>query len=281
MSEKQEQQVGDSIDGRVDEPTSRPFPEGQNLKGNDVKVPVEDSESQTHSEAEMDEEALVEAAKRAGVQAAEEEIAAKEAKRAEQAQAEGSGLQEQLDSAEAAVAAAKKEAADAVARVLRIQADWDNFRRRTAQERLDERERASEKLVVSLLPVLDDMERAIEHAGKAAQEDSEDNQFDQFVAGVQAVHDKMVSILGKAGVEVINPLGEAFNPLEHQAVGRVEDTEAFDESVAAVYLRGYRMAGKVIREAMVQVSFGGPTRPETDSGDEASAEGKDANHSEA
>lgn len=268
MSEKEEKRVEEV----VDETTSAPAPNGQDLKENGVKVPVEVDDDQMGAEAELDEEALVEAAKRAGTQAAEEEIAVKEAERAKAAEAAHSELQDKLDGAQDEIDAAKKEAADATERLLRLQADWDNFRRRTAQERLNERDRAGEKLVVSLLPVLDDMERAIEHAAKAAQEDAEDNQFDQFVAGVQAVHDKMVSILGKAGVEVINPLGDAFNPLEHQAVGRVEDTEAYDESVSAVYLRGYRMGGKVIREAMVQVTFGGPKRPDSAKEDNAATD---------
>ena len=217
----------------------------QTPEESDVKVPIE-------TEAD-DEEAMVEAAKRAGEAAAEADIKAD----AEKRQGE---LQAQLTEAQDAAEAAKKQAAEAKDRLLRLQADWDNYRRRTAQERLDEKERASEKLVTSLLPVLDDMERAIEHASGAAASDGEDNQFDQFVAGVQAVHDKMLSILAKEGVEVIDPAGEAFNPMEHQAVGRVEDTEQPDETVAAVYMRGYRMGGKVIREAMVQVTYGGPKR---------------------
>ena len=71
----------------------------------------------------------------------------------------------------------------------------------------------------------------------------------------------MLDILGKEGVEVIDPVGEPFDPLVHQAVGRVEDTNAYDETVAQVYQKGYRMGGKVIRSAMVTVTYGGPKRP--------------------
>lgn len=165
MSEKEKKRVEEV----VDETTSAPAPNGQDLKENGVKVPVEVDDDQMGAEAELDEEALVEAAKRAGTQAAEEEIAVKEAERAKAAEAAHSELQDKLDGAQDEIDAAKKEAADATERLLRLQADWDNFRRRTAQERLNERDRAGEKLVVSLLPVLDDMERAIEHAAKAAQ----------------------------------------------------------------------------------------------------------------
>lgn len=221
-------------------------------------------------DAEAEERARVEAAIRAGEQAAEEELAADAAKKLSNAYAQRDELQAKLDAVQGDIDAANKKASEAAERLLRVQADWDNYRRRTAQERLDERERAAEKLVVSLLPVLDDMERAIEHAGQVAGSDGEENQFDQFVAGVVAVHDKMVATLEKQGVEVINPLGEAFDPLEHQAVGRVENADAFDETVAAVYQRGYRMGGRVIREAMVQVTYGGSKRPAEDLASEAS-----------
>ena len=201
-----------------------------------------------------DEEAMVEAAKRAGAAAAEEELAAE----AERAREEAGDLLVKLAEAESAVDTAKEEAATANDRFMRLQADWENYRRRTAAERLVEKERAAEKLVVALLPVLDDMERASAHASEAA---AENEQFAQFVAGVDAVHDKMVDILAKEGVSVIDPVGEAFNPLLHQAVGRVEDAEAYDETVAQVYQRGYMMGGKVIRNAMVTVTYGGPKRP--------------------
>ena len=167
------------------------------------------------------------------------------------------------------IEAAKKEAAEATDRFVRLQADWDNYRRRTAQERLDERERATEKLVVELLPVIDDLERAIEHA-----DNLKDSQSVQFVEGVSAVKNKLVGVLNKEGVNVIDPAGEAFDPLSHQAVGRVEDAEAYDESVAQVYQKGYRMGGKVIRTAMVTVTHGGPKRPEES--DKDTDAGKDA-----
>ena len=237
-----------------------------------VKVEVEEGD-QTPSEAEatgagaaaepeaiepeaveMTEEEMVEAAKRAGVAAAEADFKAD----AERARTEAGDLLAQLAEAQDAVEAAQKEASDATERLVRLQADWENYRRRTATERLAEKERAAEKLVLGLLPVLDDMERASEHAAESA---ANDEQLAQFVAGVDAVHDKMVSILAKEGVDVIDPVGEAFDPLVHQAVGRVEDKEAYEETVAQVYQKGYALGGKVIRSAMVTVTFGGPKRP--------------------
>lgn len=200
-----------------------------------------------------EERARVEAAKRAGAEQAERELAAD----ASRISAERDELQKKLADVEDQIEAAKKEASEATERMLRLQADWDNYRRRTAAERLAEKERAAEKLVTNLLPVIDDIERAIEHAGAT----EEDAQLKQFVDGVSAVHAKMLGVLAKEGVEPIDPVGEPFEPLAHQAVGRVEDKEAFDETVAQVYQKGYKMGDKVIRAAMVTVTYGGPKRP--------------------
>lgn len=200
------------------------------------------------------EQARVEAAIRAGEEAAEREIA-EEASRARQERDE---LQQSLDDMEGEVEAAKAEAAESANRLARLQADWDNYRKRIATERLAERERASERLVSNLLPVVDDIERAIDHAGAV---EGGDTQMQQFVDGVSAVRTKMLGVLQKEGVEVIDPVGDAFDPLEHQAVGRVDDESQYDETVAQVYQKGYRMGGKVIRTAMVTVTFGGEKRP--------------------
>ena len=215
----------------------------------------------------MTEEEMVAEAIRRGEETAEAEIAA-DAQRAAQ---ERDRLQNELDSVSDQIEAAKQQAAEANDRFLRLQADWDNYRRRTAQERLDERQRATEKLVVDLLPVIDDLERAIEHADNLT-----DPAARQFVEGISAVCNKLVSVLNKEGVEVVNPVGEAFDPLSHQAVSQIEDTQAYDETVAQVYQKGYRMGGKDIRTAMVVVTHGGPKRPaEPEATDGAGADAAD------
>lgn len=216
----------------------------------------------------MTEEEMIAEAIRRGEETAEAEIAA-DAQRAAQ---ERDRLQNELDSVSDQIEAAKQQAAEANDRFLRLQADWDNYRRRTAQERLDERQRATEKLVVDLLPVIDDLERAIEHADNLT-----DPTAKQFVEGVSAVCNKLVSVLNKEGVEVVNPVGEAFDPLSHQAVSQIEDTEAYDETVAQVYQKGYRMGGKDIRTAMVVVTHGGPKRPAEPEAADSAADGAAAN----
>lgn len=232
---------------------------GEEADAAEADAPAEDA-SDAEAEAAADEtdedaeeRARVEAAIRAGEEAAERELAADAGK----IRAERDELQKKLSEVEEQIEAAKKEAADATERMMRLQADWENYRRRTAAERVAEKERAAEKLVCNLLPVLDDMERAIEHAG----EPEEGSQMKQFVDGVSAVHTKMLGILAKEGVEPIDPVGEPFEPLSQQAVGRVEDADAYDETVAQVYQKGYRMGDKVIRSAMVTVTYGGLKRP--------------------
>ena len=150
------------------------------------------------------------------------------------------------------VAQAKAEAADWQDTYLRLHAEWDTYRRRTNEQRAQEKARATEKLVESLLPVLDDFERTIDYATT--------NGESGLLGGVEAVHSKLVSVLEKDGVEVISPEGQAFDALEAQAVATVDDPSVPDETVAQVYQKGYRMGAKVLRPAMVTVTTGGPKR---------------------
>lgn len=152
---------------------------------------------------------------------------------------------------------AKAEAQAANDRYMRLQAEWDNFRKRTAREREEEKARASEALVMKLLPVVDDIERSLDHAAKSAPE----GEFGEFVQGVRAVYDKLVDALSKTGVEAIDPAGQEFDLNEHQAVAHIEDAELPANTVRDVYQKGYRMGGRVIRPAMVTVSKGGAARP--------------------
>ena len=150
------------------------------------------------------------------------------------------------------VAQAKAEAKEWQDKYLRLHAEWDTYRRRTAEQREVEKARAAEKLVTSLIPVIDDFERTIDYATK----NGEGGLFD----GVKAVHTKLVNTLTSGGVEVIDPKGEAFDALEAQAVATVDDASVPDETVAEVYQKGYKMGPKVLRPAMVTVTTGGPKR---------------------
>ena len=158
------------------------------------------------------------------------------------------------------VAAAKAEAQEWQDKFLRLHAEWDTYRRRTAEQREAEKARATEKLVSGLLPVLDDFERTIDYAEK--------NGEAGLIDGVKAVHSKFVNVLETGGVQVINPAGQAFDALECQAVATVDDASVPDETVHEVYQKGYKMGTKVLRAAMVTVTTGGPKRPKPESEDE-------------
>ena len=174
-------------------------------------------------------------------------------KPAEDAEGEKPADDAEAEKAAAELAAAKAEAAEWKDKFMRLHAEWDTYRRRTNEQREAEKVRAAEKLVTSLLPVIDDFERTIDYAEK--------NGEGELLGGVRAVHSKFVGVLEKDGVEVIDPAGEAFDALEAQAVATVPDTEAFDETVHEVYQKGYRLGAKVIRPAMVTVTTGGQKRP--------------------
>ena len=225
-------------------------------KDEDVKegfqIPIEDAAVEAASdevaaeEAETEEAEVVEDA-----QAAEEDIVSEAEAVVEEAAAAATGELEKL----------RKEASDWQDRYLRLHAEWDTYRRRTTEQRAEEKARAAEKLVESMLPVLDDFERSIAYATE--------NGEAGLLEGVKAVQAKLMDVLVKGGVKVIDPAGEAFDALEAQAVGTVPDEEAFDETVHDVYQKGYKMGKKVIRPAMVTITTGGPKRPKPEeSGDE-------------
>lgn len=213
-----------------------------------------DAEDDAPADADADEQAKVEAAIKAGEAAADQDFKSE----ADGLRAERDELAKKLASVSEDIDAAKAEAAASADRLSRLQADWENYRRRTERDRVTERERACEGLVKDLLPAIDDLERAIQHA-QASAEGNEAAQ--QLADGVSAVHEKVVSVLERQGVEVIDPAGQPFNPMDHQAVGRVENADEYDETVADVYQKGYRMGGKVVRPAMVTVTYGGAKRP--------------------
>lgn len=158
------------------------------------------------------------------------------------------------------VAQAQAEAKEWQDKFMRLHAEWDTYRRRTAEQREAEKARAGEKLVESLLPVIDDFERTIDYA--------EQNGEAGLMDGVKAVHSKFVGVLTSGGVTIINPEGEAFDALECQAVATIDDASVPDETVNQVYQKGYKMGTKVLRPAMVTVTTGGPKRPKPETEEE-------------
>jgi molecular chaperone GrpE len=152
---------------------------------------------------------------------------------------------------------ARDEAARNLATAQKWQAEFENYRKRQERDAADARIRAAERIVTELIPVLDDLDRAIAHTVASSASGGE---LDHLLAGVEMVRTRVLTVFAKEGVEVIDPLGSEFDPNLHQAVGQREDADTPEHTVVEVYQKGYLMAGRVVRPAMVMVSAGGPTR---------------------
>ncbi len=132
-------------------------------------------------------------------------------------------------------------------RLLRSQADFDNYRKRTIAEKNELAKYASAKLIESLLPAIDNFERAISSSNDA-------NNIESFIKGVEMVYRQIEDILTKEGLEAIETVGQAFNPELHQAVMQVE-TDEYESGVNVEELqKGYKFKGKIIRPSMVKVN---------------------------
>ncbi|SIS36793.1 nucleotide exchange factor GrpE [Salimicrobium flavidum] len=132
-------------------------------------------------------------------------------------------------------------------RLLRLQADFENFRRRTQKEKETDRKYRSQSLTEELIPVLDNFERALQTEVK-----EEANQG--FVEGIKMVYNQLWSALEKEGVEEISAKGEPFDPHVHQAMMQVEEEGYESNTVIEVLQTGYKLNDRVVRPAMVKVN---------------------------
>jgi len=183
-------------------------------------------------------------------EAAEEEDAAEEAARdVREETAEGSreGTEEAENGADDPVKRAEKLEADLAekdAQMLRLRADFDNFRRRSAKEREELAAVVTQGILTDMLPLLDNFERALLAEG---------SDLDSFRAGVSMIYKQMQEALAKNGLEVIDTKDKKFDPNFHQAVMRVQDPEKEDDTIEQELQKGYMVKGRVIRPSMVQV----------------------------
>jgi molecular chaperone GrpE len=129
---------------------------------------------------------------------------------------------------------------------LRKLAEFDNYRKRIDRERQELRRTAAEGLVGELLPVLDNFERAIQHA--------EESEPAAFREGVAMIARQFADILQRSGLETVDPTGQRFDPELHEAVQRIEGSEYAPGSIVGVFSRGYLFGGRLIRPAMVAVA---------------------------
>ena len=132
-------------------------------------------------------------------------------------------------------------------RHLRLAAEYDNFRKRTSRERLDDRARAQGDLALALLDALDDLAR-VAHLDPA-----QTNAAD-VVAGVELVERKVLKQLGDRGLVRLGTVGEPFDPNHHEAIGSVPTSDpAQDQHVATVFQAGWQFGPQLLRPARVQV----------------------------
>ncbi|MGH9660687.1 MAG: nucleotide exchange factor GrpE [Bryobacteraceae bacterium] len=129
-------------------------------------------------------------------------------------------------------------------RLLRRQAEFENFRKRSERDRIDFIQFAGLETVREILPALDDLERAT----KAPTSDLD------FQKGIALIHQRFVDALKRLGLEPVDAAGQPFDPNLHQAVDRETDDSVDENTVLEEYQRGYNFKGKLVRPAMVKVS---------------------------
>lgn len=180
------------------------------------EVPAEETESEEISEEIIEEDTPAE-------EAPEEEA--------------GESLKAKIKALEEAAAADKD-------KYLRLLAEYDNFRKRSIQEKLNAFSDATSKAALEVISVIDNFERAM------AADCSDEN----YKKGVEMIYGQFLEVIKKLGVEEIDALGKEFDPNLHNAVSQVEDESFGENTVSQVYQKGYKLGDKVIRCAMVVVA---------------------------
>ncbi|NMP37632.1 MAG: nucleotide exchange factor GrpE [Clostridiales bacterium] len=139
----------------------------------------------------------------------------------------------------------EKELSESKESLLRMAAEYDNFRKRSAKEKEASYISAKSDVLKELLPVLDNFERAASNSSADAE---------TYKKGVEMTYNQFLSIFEKLGAESFGEVGDVFDPLMHNAVMHTEDESLPENSVAAVFSKGYRMGDRILRCAAVQVA---------------------------
>jgi molecular chaperone GrpE len=145
-------------------------------------------------------------------------------------------------------------------RLVRLQADFENFRRRALRERTEAHQYGHQNLVKDLLSTVDNLDRAIDHAQK-----SEDGDLDGLLQGVELVRRDLLTALAKHGVTLIEAVGEAFDPARHEAVAQAPDESVAPNTVIEELQKGYLLRDRLLRPTRVIVSRA-PDDQEDDAG---------------
>jgi molecular chaperone GrpE len=140
---------------------------------------------------------------------------------------------------------ARQQAAAYLDRAARIQAEFDNYRKRNAREQADYRDYAIADAIKSMLPILDSLDRALKTSAAS---------LDEYRAGIELIDKQFHDALAKLGVEPVPAAGESFDPNLHQAVQMVDTHEVADNHVLDELQRGYKLKDRLLRPAMVRVA---------------------------
>jgi len=155
--------------------------------------------------------------------------------------------QEQIQDLEERLAEEQKKAQDYLRRLKYLQADFENYRKRTEREVNELTVRCNEKLVAELLCFVDDLERAIE-SGKETDDGS------ALLKGVEMIHHNLTCILEKEGLERIDAVGNVFDPQFHEIVVRIPRNDCEEGVVLEEVRKGFAFKGRVLRPCMVNIS---------------------------
>ncbi len=154
-----------------------------------------------------------------------------------------------ISALQAALAAAEEKEKVAQDKYLRLHAEFDNYRRRTAREQLELIETANGKLLEKLSEVQDNFERAFAEENKTGN-------LEAFEKGMQLIHEQFRRVLGDAGLEQIDPIGQEFDPNHHEAFLKQPSESIPEGHVIQVFQKGYRIKNKLLKTAKVVVSAG-------------------------
>jgi len=164
---------------------------------------------------------------------------------ADQAEAEGAAAAAQPDPVDAPLRELQRERDSLQERLLRTAAEFDNYRKRMERERREASEYAASDVLLELLPIVDNLERALQAAG---------SQADALRKGVEMIHKQMLDLLRKRNVMPIETLGVDFDPRLHQAVVHEPSEEHREGEVMQELQRGYMIGERLLRPAMVKVA---------------------------
>jgi molecular chaperone GrpE len=131
-------------------------------------------------------------------------------------------------------------------RLLRMAAEFDNYRKRVDRDRRDQAESATADALIDLLPIVDDLERALKAPGGGEAE--------AFRRGIELIHQQMIELLRKRGVKPVDAVGADFDPRYHQAVMQEASADHREGEVMEEFARGYMLGDRLLRPAMVKVA---------------------------